>query len=190
MDAPLHLPQLTEEQLQTVKNSDTSPAKLSEKFTSDTYLFRYVPLTDELKKMFICRLLVSRGNIRKACEEIGISRTNAYNHRRSDPHFAELWNDALEACTDDLIEEADRRAREGTLEPVFYKGQQCGAIQRYSDSLMQFLIKGRRKEYNTSYEESTHKLGNADEIVSSALRELVKVRERQEEPAKIEDKSK
>jgi len=40
-----------------------------------------------------------------------------------------------------IEEEADRRAVEGTLEPVFYQGFECGQVRRYSDTLLIFRLK-------------------------------------------------
>jgi hypothetical protein len=45
-----------------------------------------------------------------------------------------------------LEDEAVRRAYEGWLKPVFYQGRQCGAVRRYSDKLLMFLLKGWRPE--------------------------------------------
>jgi hypothetical protein len=47
---------------------------------------------------------------------------------------------------DTLEAEADRRAAEGTLRPVFYKGEQCGEIREYSDTLLIFRLKALRPE--------------------------------------------
>ena len=40
-----------------------------------------------------------------------------------------------------LEEEAIRRACRGVNEPVFYRGKVCGAIQKYSDTLLIVLLK-------------------------------------------------
>ena len=42
--------------------------------------------------------------------------------------------------------EAARRAYHGVEEPVFHKGEVCGSIRKYSDTLMIFLLKARRPE--------------------------------------------
>lgn len=34
------------------------------------------------------------------------------------------------------------RASEGWLEPVYYQGVVCGHVRRFSDGLMQFLLRG------------------------------------------------
>jgi hypothetical protein len=53
------------------------------------------------------------------------------------------WEDAIEAGTDVLEEEAKRRALFGVEKPVFQKGELVGHVQEYSDTLMIFLLKGR-----------------------------------------------
>ena len=34
----------------------------------------------------------------------------------------------------------------GVDEPVFYQGAQCGAVRKYSDTLLIFMLKARRPE--------------------------------------------
>src|SRR5262249_19777084 len=70
----------------------------------------------------------------------------AYKLRKLSPELARRWAEAIEAGTDYLEDEARRRATEGTAKPVFYQGQQCGVVQEYSDTLLIFLLKGRRPE--------------------------------------------
>ncbi len=65
---------------------------------------------------------------------------------QEDPEYAAAFTEAQEEAADRLEEEARRRAVEGVDEPVFYKGKKCGAIRRYSDSLLIFLLKGVRPE--------------------------------------------
>lgn len=76
-----------------------------------------------------------------------------------DPEFAEQKRLAMEVGTDLLEEEASRRGRDGWLEPVVGKvapgidGHVVGPdgepmyIRRYSDRLMEVMLKGRRPEY-------------------------------------------
>lgn len=85
-------------------------------------------------------------SVTKACIISGLPRRTAYNHRKNVPVFAELWDDAIEAGTDRVEDEALRRAVEGTHDPVFYQGEQVGTITRYSDGLLVTLLKARRPE--------------------------------------------
>ncbi len=70
----------------------------------------------------------------------------AYNWRKGDEAFATAWDEALDAGTDALEDEAVRRAHEGVEEPVFYQGEEVARVRKYSDNLLMFLLKGRRPE--------------------------------------------
>lgn len=85
-------------------------------------------------------------SVTKACVLSGLPRSTAYSHRNADPGFAALWDEAIEAGTDRVEDEALRRAVEGTDDPVFYQGEQVGTVTRYSDSLLVMLLKARRPE--------------------------------------------
>jgi hypothetical protein len=80
--------------------------------------------------------LAAGWSVTKAAEAIGIARRTAYDWRDTDDDFAALWDEAVEAGTDLLEDEAVRRAVEGVPRPVFYQGQICGSIQEYSDFLL------------------------------------------------------
>ena len=90
--------------------------------------------------------LAAVGNVTEACKLAGISRDTVYHHRKSDPSFAEKWANAEQEAADLLEKEAWRRATEGVAETQFYKGVACGSIQRYSDRLLEFLLRGARPE--------------------------------------------
>lgn len=85
-------------------------------------------------------------NITAAARAAGISRRGAYDRREADPEFAAAWDDALEQSTDALVGAAYRRAFEGTEEPVFYQGEECGMVRRFSDRLAMFLLKAHRPQ--------------------------------------------
>ena len=104
-----------------------------------------IKLTDEIKDKFL-DLLKKTGNISKSVKLIGISRMTVYSCRKRDSEFAAGWDEAIDEYVDALEAEADRRAVEGTLRPVFYKGEQCGEIREYSDTLLIFRLKALRPE--------------------------------------------
>lgn len=82
----------------------------------------------------------------RSAKEAGVARQVAYRERDSSNAFREAWDDAIEEGLDFLEEEARRRAFEGTEKPVFYKGEECGYVREFSDTLMIFLLKGGRPE--------------------------------------------
>lgn len=102
--------------------------------------------TPEKKEKFLKKLVSTGGNVSAACRVIKIGRTTAYDWKKEDSAFALEWDEAIESGTDDLEEEARRRAYKGTRKPVYYKGSKVGEIQEYSDTLMIFLLKGNRPE--------------------------------------------
>ena len=52
----------------------------------------------------------------------------------------------IDIGADALEDEAVRRAVDGVDEQVFYQGKACGVVRKYSDTLLIFLLKGRRPE--------------------------------------------
>ena len=102
--------------------------------------------TDKKRLLFLACLKDTGGNVSRACEVSGIARQSLYDWRLADPVFAKQWDDAVEFGTDQLEQEARRRAYQGVDEPVFYQGEECGAVRKYSDTLLIFLLKGRRPD--------------------------------------------
>jgi hypothetical protein len=117
---------------------------------------RQTSWTDERKRKFL-RNLARIGNVTLSARLLGSSRARAYEMRAEDPHFAKLWKDALREAADNLEAEAHRRAVTGVDEPVFYKGEVCGHIRRYSDTLLHVLLKHTKPRKYTERRETTHK---------------------------------
>lgn len=103
--------------------------------------------TQEKKRTFLASLAQAGGNVTAASDESGINRRTAYLWRSNDAAFAAAWDDALNTGLDELEAEARRRAFDGVEEPVFYKGEVCGHIRRYSDSLIMFMLKAYRPQF-------------------------------------------
>lgn len=102
-------------------------------------------ITPKIKGKFIA-LLTKNGNVSQSVKAIGVSRTGIYQQRENDEEFAVAWDEAIDHYVDALEAEADRRAKEGTLKPVFFKGEQCGEIREYSDLLLIFRLKALRPD--------------------------------------------
>ena len=94
------------------------------------------------KKRAFLTALAHTGNVTKAADIADIARSAHYQWLEADPVYAAAYEDAMEQAAERLEAEAKRRAVEGVEEPVFYQGKQCGVIQRYSDALLMFLLKG------------------------------------------------
>ena len=96
--------------------------------------------TREQKDTFLLRL-AHTGNVSISARSVKGSRAAAYAIKGRDKEFAEDWDDAIKEAIDSLHESARVRAEEGVAEPVYYKGEVCGTVQKYSDSLLMSLLK-------------------------------------------------
>ena len=101
--------------------------------------------TDRAREKFLA-VLQATCNVSESCRAANISRPAAYAWRGDDEDFAVAWADAEAQARDLLEREAWRRATEGWEEPVFHKGEVCGAIRRYSDRMLEILLKGHKPE--------------------------------------------
>lgn len=113
-----------------------------EKFTAD-------------KRAKFLAALAKFGFVAKAARFAGVTREAVRLTRKKDESFAAAWDDALAEYTERLEAEADRRAYKGTLRPVFHKGEKCGVIREYSDTLLIFRLKALRPEVYKDRSEST-----------------------------------
>jgi len=86
------------------------------------------------------------GNITDAAKAVPIHRSRHYIWLKESTAYADEFESAKEEAVDALEAEARRRAVEGTVEPVFYQGNEVGAIRKYSDTLQIFLLNGARPE--------------------------------------------
>lgn len=122
-------------------------------------------LTAEKKTEFIAHLLDGL-TVVDAAAKIGFDRTvTLYDHRKRDVEFAAAWDQAWKDGADALEKEAQRRACLGVTEPVFYKGEVVGSLQKYSDVLLIFLLKGRRPD---RFRENVD-LTNSDNSIANAF---------------------
>lgn len=96
-------------------------------------------------EQFLAELRLT-ANVSRSASVIGINRRTAYDWRRQHPGFAVAWDEAIEHAVDELETEARRRAFTGVDEPVFYKGEECGVIRKYSDKLLELLLKAHRPD--------------------------------------------
>ena len=90
--------------------------------------------------------LAGGDSVTGACLAAGLRRRTAYQWRADDPDFATAWEEAIEAGTDLLEDEARRRAVEGVEHPLMYQGRQVATVRKHSDALLMFLLKARRPE--------------------------------------------
>lgn len=117
--------------------------------------------------------------VAEACRVAGTHTSTVYNHRAADEDFRACWDRAVNRGTELLEQEAVRRAYHGVEKPVFYKGEQCGSVQEYSDGLLMFMLKARRPEVYRDKEPrgDTVVHGNlsvqTNVLAASAIREMI-----------------
>lgn len=111
------------------------------------------------------------GNITAACKLSKIDRKAVYRWK-ADPAFIVEFEESLSLGIDAIEDEATRRAFEGVKKPVFQQGRRVGYVQEYSDTLMIFLLKGRRPEIFKDRHELTGKDGGPIQTANVDLKDL------------------
>lgn len=104
--------------------------------------------TDENKQTFLDALARS-GVIGTACRAAGITRPTAWRWRKDDALFDAAFLDAMADASDELEQEARRRAYEGvSTEKIVGTGDNARTIveTRYSDTLMLALLKAKKPD--------------------------------------------
>lgn len=99
-------------------------------------------------------------NVSEASRAAGVDRRTAYAHRESDPEFAARWDAALDGGLDDAEGEVYRRGVKGVDRPVFQGGKRVGTVRDYSDTLLIFLLKSRRRQVYG--DKSLHEISGPD----------------------------
>jgi hypothetical protein len=89
---------------------------------------------------------IASGTITGACRGSGVGRTTHYDWLRKDKQYAERFKQAEVEAVDVCETEARRRAIIGVEEPVFYQGRIVGSVRKHSDTLLMFILNGRRSE--------------------------------------------
>ena len=115
--------------------------------------------TQTLEEKLFEAIVIFGGNVSRASESLNLARTTVYTWCQTHDGFRERMADAIDKGVDVLEDEARRRAFDGVDEPVFYQGDECGVIRRYSDMLMGLLLRGHRSRYRQSSHEITGKDG-------------------------------
>jgi hypothetical protein len=86
------------------------------------------------------------GLVVEAAKKAKVGRTTVYEERQRNETFALKWAEIEEWTTEEMEQEARRRAVLGVEEPVYYKGELNGHIRKFSDVLLIFLLKSRKPE--------------------------------------------
>ncbi len=104
-------------------------------------------LSEKKKQVFLTHL-AETGRVLASAQRAGYADTSFLNRQRRDnEEFDKAWTAAEDAGSEALLAEATRRAVDGVQEDVYYKGEVVGQKTNYSDSMLMFLIKGKRPEF-------------------------------------------
>jgi hypothetical protein len=95
------------------------------------------------------------GTIVHAADKAKVGRRTHYQWLEEDPTYPERFAHAEEIAIQTLERELYRRAHEGVDEPVFYQGAVCGVVRKYSDSLLMFALKAKRRSIYADRHEHT-----------------------------------
>lgn len=99
------------------------------------------------------------GNVSEALRKGKVTRSYVYDRRQTDLEFADAFEAARLCGREVLVDEAHRRAYRGVRKEIYHQGEVVGTEQRYSDTLLMFLIKQQDPSYREHYS-IDH--GNAD----------------------------
>jgi len=99
-------------------------------------------LTPKKRAAFL-KMVAETANITASAMHVHVTRQRLYEIRAKNRRFREEWDAAVELGTRALEDEATRRATVGWDEPVFYQGNQCGLVRKFSDTLLIFQLKAR-----------------------------------------------
>ncbi|MDP1027686.1 hypothetical protein Q5H91_10715 [Sphingomonas sp. KR1UV-12] len=115
---------------------------------------RYDGWTADRQADFITALAAT-ANVEAAARCVGMGTSSAYELRaRPDAApFRRAWQIALDYGIHRLAEAALDRALNGTVTPVFYKGEQVGERRRHDERLAMFLLRMRDPERFGSWRE-------------------------------------
>ena len=102
-------------------------------------------LTPEKRAQFLA-LLSECGNVTRAAEEAELGRVYLYQAKKNDPDFGAEWEEAARVGAARLEDEARKRAVDGWEEPVWHKGEMCGTVRKFSDTLLICLLKAHHPE--------------------------------------------
>lgn len=98
------------------------------------------------RKLFVDKLRAS-GSVFHACTASGLKRRTVYDWKQRSKDFAAEWDEAFQDAQLRLRCELEQtiwdKAVNGWLEPVFFEGKPCGAVRKFSPSLIIFALKAK-----------------------------------------------
>jgi hypothetical protein len=120
------------------------------------------------QRQFI-KVLAITGSVEQAADNCGMSTSSAYRLRLhpDSSAFRTAWKAALAACTSSLREAAFDRAINGTMKPIYDRGEIVGREPVFNDQLLMFLLRTYDKDSGRNLDqamiESFDRLVEADD---------------------------
>ena len=112
------------------------------------------------------------GVICQAAEMAGITDRSHRSWMAHSEQYRAAFKEAEERAIQVLEVELRRRAVEGFEDPVFYQGKEVGAVRRYSDLLLIFLLKARRPDVYREVRETKLSGGLVNQTTVTVVHEL------------------
>lgn len=104
------------------------------------------PGAEPKQAAFLTALVICAGHKSEAAKAARIARRLHYKWHEEDANYRKLFASASTQAGELLQDEARRRAFRGVRKPVWWQGTKCGHELVYSDSLIQFLLRGEFPE--------------------------------------------
>ena len=102
-------------------------------------------ITPAKKKKFL-EAIAKGFSVSMSCRMAHFSKSGIQKHVKKSAAFKKAWDEAYETGADVLEDEAWRRAVEGWDEPKWYQDKEVGAVRKFSDRLLEMLLKARRPD--------------------------------------------
>lgn len=109
-------------------------------------------LTGKQDQDRFCRIYAETGCLTATAKQFGVTCEGARMARKRVPEFDAAVKQAYCEFKDKLEREALRRSVEGWEEPVFYRGEQVGVVHKWSDRLMELMLKRHIAEYRDRHQ--------------------------------------
>lgn len=114
----------------------------------------YAPVDVADCEIFL-RELSNCGVPSEAASKVGRSEIPFQQKRDQCKNFAAAYDWAMRHATDKLLIEARTRAVTGREEAIYYQGEECGTVRKYSDTLLAMLLKNLHPEFKDTVDDGT-----------------------------------
>ena len=124
------------------------------------------------RKEFI-RVYSITGSVADGAAYVGVTVETVYNYRNTHPAFMTIMEKHRRRFRLQLEQAAHKRGVEGWLEPVYGKEARIGTVRRFSDRMLELLLKKNVPAFTDKLEVESH--GTVANVSLEDLRKLSKV---------------